>query len=535
MPDNWSGMTGDRSLVRIGTKTVDDASCPAYLAAKARPAMWPARRSRARKPRFDGFPLGAVMSAVDDVELRRLPLTAALDRVGQTGKPLHPGAARWARHAVAVYLDGAARIETPAVTPVPYYWVARRTSTEMTWEMYAWGRRYESPDQTVRELRLIRFGEADDLRAPANVAIAAYSAAFGVPAPWPERWSEPFQPVAASGAQVQWIRVLEIGLKDGSHAVLFEGTPEQAEALYATHSRALVREVAVGGAPEPGAGCADCKLVTTCDALLRIPGILGITGPTAPLRTWSVTNGRSYSVCPAQGHLLRLHLPREDEYGPAAVRGQAVHEWLRDSHAGPLHAACTASDIPSPPDDWRARRWRVTGHQAVAGSLMLACHADSCPFHQAGQITEVRLEPTIAVHDTAANVVVIAKPDMLYLDDGAWVWRETKTRWRLPTPGPDLFREYPQLALAAVLMAENVLGGKPSGRRIELELLARDGSDVLLVDPGDPLEVRRARAVLHELAAPWHVDEEAPARPGTHCADCPVRRWCPDAQTGAAS
>lgn len=536
MPENWPGMTGDRNLVRIGTKTVDDATCPAFLAAKARPAMWPSRRSYARKPRLDGFPLGAVMSALDDVEFSGLTLAVALDRVGRTGKPLHPGTARWARHTVPVYLHGAAYIETPAVTPVPHYWVVRRTAAELTWEMYAWGRRYESPDGAVRELRLIRFGEADDAhRAPANVAIAAYSTAFGIPASWPRPWGEPFRPVSAGPVQVQRVRVLEIGLADGSHAVLFDGTPEQAEALYAAHARAQVKDVARGGTAEPGAGCAGCKLVTGCDALPRIPGILGLADPAAPLRTWSVTNGRSYAVCPAQDHLFRLHLPREGEYGPAAVRGQAVHEWLRRSHAERPLTPCTASNVPGTPDDWQAGRWRVTGEQASAGALMLAWHADSCPFpfRQAGQSAEVRLEPTLAVHDTAANVVLIAKPDMLYLDGGAWVWRETKTRWRLPRPGSDLFRDFPQLALAAVLMAENALGGKPSSQRIELEILARDGSDVLLIDPGDPAEVGRARTVIHELAAPWHADEEAPARPGPHCGGCPVRRWCPDAPAAA--
>lgn len=538
MPENWPEMTGDRSLMRIGTKTVDDAACPGYLAAKARPAMWPSRRSIARKPRLDAFPLGAVMSAVDDVEFRRVPVTTAFGRIGLMGRPLHAGAAHWARQAASVYLDAAARIDTEAVTPVPHYWVVQRTSTQKSWEMYAWGRRYESPDGAVRELRLIGFGEAEDHhRAPANVAIAAYSAAFGVPASWPERWSEPFSPTAVGSSQIQRVRVMFIGLKDGSHAVLFDGTPDEAEALYATHSRALVRLISLGGPAEPGAGCAGCKLVTACNALTRIPGILGLTDPAAPLRTWSVTNGRSHSVCPAQDYLLRLHLPREDEYSPPAVRGQAVHEWLRARHSGPERLACTGSDAPSPPDDWQAGKWRVTGSQAAAGALMVARHAETCPFQNADQITEVRLEPTLTVHDTAANVIVIAKPDMLYLEEGAWVYRETKTRWRLPGSGqaPDLLRDFPQLALATVLMAENALGGKPVGQRIELELLTRDGSDVLLIDPADPAEVSRARTVLRALAAPWHGDESAPARPGAHCAACPVRRWCPDARVGAAS
>lgn len=536
MPERWPGMTGDPSLVRIGASAGRDEQCLEQQAAKARPAMWPARRSRARKPRLDDFPLARVMAALDAVELRGEPVAEAVACLGHEGKPLHPGAIRWGRHAVTAYLAGAAAIDTPAVTAVPHFWVAQRADTPVTWEMYAWGRRYESPDRTTRELRLIRLGVADDShRAPANVAIAAYSAAFGGPAAWPERWDEPFRPVNGPQVDVQRVRVLEVGLEDGSYVVLFDGTPRQAEALYAEHARVLVREITVGGTPLPGTACADCKLVTACGALPRIPGLLSTTDPAGPMRTWSATNGRQYSVCPARDHLLRLKLPRENEYGPAAARGQAVHAWLAENHAGPLHPACTVWDIPAQPDDWTSGEWHVTGEQALAGARMLASHADLCAFHHAGQITEVRLEPTLAFHDTSANVIAIAKPDLLYLDDGAWVWRETKTRQQLPRPGPDLVRKFPQLALAAVLMAENALGGKPSGQRIELELLAPEGGDVLLVDPSDSAEISKARAVLHDLAAPWHADETAAAHPGPHCADCPVRRWCPDADTEAAA
>ena len=192
----------------------------------------------------------------------------------------------------------------------------------------------------------------------------------------------------------------------------------------------------------------------------------------------------------------------------------------------------TVWDVPAQQDDWSAGKWHVTGEQARDGTRMLVSHADLCPFHHGG-IADVRLEPTLAFHDTAANVIVIAKPDMLYLADGAWVWREIKTRKRLPRRGPDLYQEFPQLAVAVVLMAEHALGGKPCGQRIELELLSPGAGDIWLIDPVDPAEVSAAKAALRELAAPWHADETAAARPGPHCADCPVRRWCPDADPAA--
>jgi PD-(D/E)XK nuclease superfamily len=162
---------------------------------------------------------------------------------------------------------------------------------------------------------------------------------------------------------------------------------------------------------------------------------------------------------------------------------------------------------------------------------MLASHANVCPFHRSGQITQVRVEPELTFHDAAANVVVTARPDLMYTDDGAWVWRETKTRMQPLPAGLDLLREVPQLALAVLLMSANALGGNPDGARIELEWLTPQCGDVVLLDPHYPGLIRAARDVINGLAAPWHADETARARPGQHCARCPVRRWCPDAES----
>ena len=52
-------------------------------------------------------------------------------------------------------------------------------------------------------------------------------------------------------------------------------------------------------------------------------------------------------------------------------------------------------------------------------------------------------------------------------------------------------------------------------------LLHPDTGDVLLIDPGDPAHLARAREVIHGLAAPWHSDKTV-ARPGPECRTCPV-------------
>ena len=45
MSETWPGMTGNRRLVRIGTRAADEGTCPDQQAAKALPAVWPGQRS----------------------------------------------------------------------------------------------------------------------------------------------------------------------------------------------------------------------------------------------------------------------------------------------------------------------------------------------------------------------------------------------------------------------------------------------------------------------------------------------------------
>ena len=218
MSETWPGMTGNRHLVRIGIRAADEGTCPEQQAAKALPAVWPGQRSYVRKQFLNDFPLGAVMNALDDVEFRGLSREQVIERLGREAKPpLHPGAIRWARHAAVEYLDAVACIDTPATTPVPHYWVAQQARGEVLWELYAWGRRYASPDGTVREFRFIRFGEANmdkrdkgdaGKRGRARVAIAAYAAGTGQLVELLREWDVPARgvlgPMAGSVRQT-WL------------------------------------------------------------------------------------------------------------------------------------------------------------------------------------------------------------------------------------------------------------------------------------------------------------------------------------------
>ena len=119
MPVNWAALIGDRSVVRIGTRAAEEGTCPDKLAAKALPAVYPRQRSRQGKKFLADFPLDAVVTVLDDVEVRGLSRQEAIARLGRDARPpLHPGLARWAGNAAGGYLDAIAGLDTPATVLV---------------------------------------------------------------------------------------------------------------------------------------------------------------------------------------------------------------------------------------------------------------------------------------------------------------------------------------------------------------------------------------------------------------------------------
>ncbi|MHC0429186.1 PD-(D/E)XK nuclease family protein [Streptomyces sp. O3] len=138
----------------------------------------------------------------------------------------------------------------------------------------------------------------------------------------------------------------------------------------------------------------------------------------------------------------------------------------------------------------------------------------------------MRTEPRVVRHDTAADVVVIAEPDLLYRDADSWVWRETKTSATDRRSLRPLLELYPQLALAVVLIARGDLGGAPSCARVELEVLRPGGADLEIIDPFAPANRTAAEGVLRAMVADWHGDDHYPAVPGRSCERCEVARWC---------
>lgn len=515
---------GDEQLLRVGPGTggEEEHTCPSFAAAKARPALRIAARSRLPKPRIETFTLGPVMDALDRIEFDETPVEFALAGIRARSPNVHAGHLRYADHAVRLYRCSS---EGDALQPVQPYWVVQRED-EKFWELYTWWRRYESPDGRIREYRRLRHGEAKN-SLPGEIGIAAYVAAHGHAADWPRPWSERFASPGAEPLPVQHVRIVEVGLADGLQTVQFEGSVQEAEDFYRAHGHSHVARIVSAGGVTPGGSCFDCKQMTACPALPRVPGILALPSRIAPLRKVSVSDLRYYKDCPAQSHLRSLHLPKEGEYKDSAKLGQAVHAWIESLHLRNGHPACTAADMPAPGKNWTEGRWQVPDGVAEVGLRMLDHHVDACPFQAEGLVERADPEATRAFHDTAAQVVVIAKPDLLYLEGGSWVWRELKTTDKERWFHEDLLDQFPQLALGVVLLARGVLGGDPGGSRVEVEVLRPEGSDLDIIDPSDPERVEKALAVLRHYATPWREDETFEARPSEqNCQRCPVSKWC---------
>jgi hypothetical protein len=526
-----SGLRGDPTHIRVSPSYLakTPGSCSAARAVKARPALVPDIDFPRGSNRGEDFALGPVQEGIDLIEFsphdqgrNRGYLTTQAER--------HTGLARFTVHAVASYRPHTRTLQDRHLRPVRGHWVLNKhgenESGGTLWEAFHWGRLYESPDGTVREFRFLRMGKADGARrSKAETALAALVTAYGSLAPKPRGrgWREPFH-VTRPNASVARVRIAEIGLLDGSRDDLFDGTPEEAHTLYQRHAKERVREVVNTITPTPGADCASCKRLHVCTDLRRTTGVLHVPPFEGRPRHVSASALRYISRCPAQAHLRDLRLPKEHEYTPANRRGHAVHAWLETRHAAVDSSPCTIENIP---EDW----WKQTGHdldeeQARLGRHMIGHHTQICPL--LADVTHAEPEPPLAFLDTEANTVIQAKPDLLYSVDGVLIWRETKTLHSARLRHDKLFRSFPQLALAVVLLAEKALNNTPEDSLVELEVLTSDGCDVFSLDPGDSAEVERAREVLDDLAMAWHREQAFPTRPGIACATCPVARWCPD-------
>jgi len=531
-----AGLVGDARLWRVRPYDVrqGEQTCPQRRAVGLRPALRLESGVPATRQVGATTALGKVL---DHIEHDGLTVEEALEHWQRyADRPPPPMLVGWLAKAVRHYFAASAEIvwaeKLPVeLVPVSRNWGRRRRfdagdGEEVVHEEVVSGRRFEGDG--VRELRLLRTRSVRDrARDEAEIALMAgvvASAAVVLSGMWDKR------PLALRPVPTPHrVRVVEIGCSDGSHNVLFEGTAQEAHERYRKDAESAVIAAASGTEYLPGADCGGCDLIGQCPAVPVRPGLLGVDGSGLPRRSWSLSSGRSFDDCPARLVAERLFLPRERtaEDSDHTRRGQAVHAWLEDLHRRVPARACAADEAPSTPDEWSAGRWTVSGEQAGLGAQMIADHALVCALRGPAGYVEAHPERPVVVFDPKANVVVVAKTDLLYRAGEVWRVRETKTVSVLDES--DLMIQFPQLALAVVLSVE---GGVRAGERVrvELERLSASGPVVAELDIEDPEIVAAARSVVRTRVEAWHASPSLTAKPGKVCETCPFNKWCPESK-----
>jgi hypothetical protein len=518
------GVSGDYSAIKVSVGMLGPPRfrCPARDAMAARQGLRAETLVR-RKPEYlEDFANGPFMRAMDLIEFHRKPVDQALRTACAStapGRVVHASIEQWAAHGVFGYLQAFAEDSevVPARENWRYFreWSAPDQRGAKRYAISVWGRCYTSEDHRLRELRLLTNRADGRMRTEAEVAVAALVLASALPQPFPDR-----------------VRIRQFALLDGTTTTLFDGSRQAALDLYDVAGKPALAGIvdAPGGLDyRPGSACADCPFAAVCPALPRSAGMLGVKDDRRPRRTWSPTTSRSYRRCPAQEFSRRQRLPLDQsiERGESAERGRAVHRYLED-----LHSAGTASPCDSRiPGNWVPSEFALPDRERELGAELLRHHAEVCPLTLASSPADVRVEPDIVFHDTDADTVVLAKPDLLYRDRGGYVWREVKTSTSTVRPSR-WFDYYPQLALAVVLAARGDLG--PGRSRVELEVLRPSGVDLVVFDPDTPRVLAEAESSLREQFRPWHLDDRFAPKPDDHCRSCEVSRWCTAAAVGRA-
>ncbi|WP_017570464.1 PD-(D/E)XK nuclease family protein [Nocardiopsis halotolerans] len=562
MPYHDMGDHASVPVVRVfgDSAALSRGGCPAHR--RIRADLSTGGNDDGRPPLCD-TPLAPLNAVLDLVEhggwtvgdaCAHLPVPGGRPRdvLGESVAPPHAGLLSWVRHASRCYLDALARDDGRDGlhrAPAFDFWVRQyvpgpASPHSRPYELCVRGRGYtyvEGADR-VRELRVPVMGVAGARERPrAEVAVAAYVLATGTRVDrdaYAERPSRYLRGVpypmrgrsdGAASRPPDRVRVVEVSCLDSSTAVLHDGSASGAEESFAAAGREGLRSALVGGARSPGRDCLACAARSGCGRLPRVPGLLGLADGSRPRRSWSVSVGLRHRGCPARAHFHSLGLAADPRGTPASACDRAVRAWLERLHTRLPRRPCAPEDLPGEPASWSAGGRRLEGGQARRGAAMIAAHVGVCPLRGLVSGSHVRVGHTLAADDTRANVLVLARAEVLHHRGRSWVHRTVTTdAGALDGTEDDLLEHDPRLALAVGFLASGALSRGPESA-VELEVLTPGGASVRSLDPGSARVRAGARRVVRGLAEPWHGDLSHPPRPGEACRDCPYRRWCPAA------
>jgi len=499
-------LIGNTERLRISATDVANAEdCPRYLALKVRPevklADW--QRRFADSP----FPLGDLL----DLMHRALR---------QNVQP--QDSVLWVRERVE-----AARVHRLVR---PYLRAAVQNALEAHWELSdevggftdffrnpeigppdrsltVWGF-VHTTDDGIREVRRYRIGRAHPPGETADL-----------------RWTQTAARIAAGvafGPSVSRIRVVEVGLADGSIEVHFDGSRDDAVTAFVDGAQKTAQSLGDLQTAIPGYECASCKATGGCEALIDVSGALGQGEVGLKTRSVSASGLDRYATCPAQWLLgTDLHLPRTDDVSEAQQRGLWAHQWLEHAHRT---GACR------PDDPSRVDPGPLDPHQFAIVLPYLRHHVATCPLTTEGAEL-LAADENLHGFDATAGVVCVVKPDLVYRIGDRVIVREFKTALQAALGGADdVFARSIQVPLLISMLAAGVtdaFGGSTAS--VEVEVLTPEGAELFSWDVDDAAMLADARERVGAAVRAWHMDEEWRSSPGPQCTWCPVREWCPDA------
>ncbi len=531
----------------------DAAACPTHRRAVMHPLLEAVPALPYRPAMKEEFGFGPLFTALDLWEFEEWSLEEIREELRGTrgkfrgaGAPVHPVLLAWTAAAL-VYYTGARTEEQraavaaglPETAPVRQEWHVRSRRADLPdprgarqYEQTVWGRSYQSADGTVRDLWLPSMGRAKKRRHTAELAAVAQVVALGAPEhrrPWGQEPPETSTAESYPGPRPQLIRVFDVGCADGSVELLLSEGPEAVDSRYRQDAAPAFQEAVTGQGVQPGESCVDCKALAGCNSLKQSPGLWGGSPPVPARKRRSVSawDLRLYGECPAQYHLVRkLHLNDLSQEGAGARRGRVVDNRLNEQHSLRPLRGCWDLDIPGVAELTSGDGLDETSAREAAA--MLASHRFLCPLDGLGPGEQVLVQPQITAYVPELDVVVLAKPDLVYTHRGRWMWRETKTASKPLWERESLLRTYPQLALGVLLMHASVVGGNPRRSWVQLEHLREDHRDsrLELIDPSRAEIVEEAREVIADLATPLLQDTVYEPTPGRHCHGCQARTWC---------
>lgn len=490
------------------------AHCGVFPAAKVRRDF--AVDGWARRYGDEPFMLGVIREIVvalhrDARTITWEGLQEALNEQMAQRSDLHPGLRRYVAHAVEQYLD--AHDEREAQHGEMRFVTLDPVSGSQGREVKVWALVYSSADG-AREIRRLRVKRARSRAAEHDrwATVAGYLAA---------KMQMRTPPTG--------IRVVEVGLQDGSTEVVLQCTHEEALAFYDAHGRPVIQQLIAPTDYRPGHSCQKCKLAGRCPSLQDLTDCLGQRRPGPSTRSVSAADLELYSKCATRWYLeMQCRLPAEGDPSEASDRGRIIHRWLDQAHT--RGTRCTERDVATP-DQEGIFTGTLSADEYARAREFLVAHTRSCPLADGAKV--IAVEPPVYGYDATADVIIAARPDLVYRDpSGRIVVRETKTTTQMPADESDAFdRFFPIPWLINIARtAKDAFGESDTFPRIELEVITPGEARVFAWDvERDQDMVRMAQAEVRLRARAWIRDTSWAPSPGAQCTWCPVRRWCPDA------